>query len=332
MGLQNFLRDLLLPGKCVVCGKVSTWLCEKCENSLEPSIPECYVCRVIAGGYITHKKCKETHASITKSKAGYHSLDRSTKETSPSQISKEYSPTLPKTDTFYGLDRCFFGWYYNDTAKKLIKTLKYQYSYSIVDKINELLLERLNATGFLKELNNNDDNRNLHKLPPSPTEKITLLGSNNVRNDTNNDNTLMIPIPTSKSRLRERGFNQTELIAKAIAERFGFSYEPQLICKTNDDTHQARISKEKRLKNTQGKYFQNTGYFLKKYRRVGLPEPSISRVIIKRAIIVDDLITTGSTINEVARVVRKIFPNAEIWGIALFRGKRMKNKTKEEKN
>lgn len=207
-------------------------------------------------------------------------------------VNSPISPTLLKTSDNHYLNRVFIGWYYDEIAKKLISTFKYRDSYAVSELICPLLCNRLESTGFINEL--------------LKTGKITI-----------------IPTPVSPTRLLERGFNQTEYLAKSIVNRFGTDYSANLIIKANDDTHQARFDRFQRAANVVGKYQINESVATKLTKAEKL---SLNFVIV------DDLITTGSTINEIAGVVHKRFPNATVSGIALFRGKpQYREKIKEQK-
>jgi len=95
---------------------------------------------------------------------------------------------------------------------------------------------------------------------------------------------LIIPVPLSPKRKRERGYNQTELIIK------GFSgYEIALDCVTRRNTlTQTSLPRHERIHN------------LKNTFTVSRPEKVLGRNII----IIDDVITTGATTKEMARVLK----------------------------
>ena len=104
---------------------------------------------------------------------------------------------------------------------------------------------------------------------------------------------ILIPIPLSKKRLQERGFNQTELICKQIlkldTEKI-FTLEKNVLIKTKETEHQARIkNRNERLKN-----LTNTFGIIN-------PEKIKSRNII----LIDDVTTTGATLNEARKILKK---------------------------
>ena len=106
---------------------------------------------------------------------------------------------------------------------------------------------------------------------------------------------IIIPVPISKKRYKERGFNQAELLADEISELTGGKVvvETSIIEKVVDSIPQARLKGAERLNNLKGVF--------KLANRKSL--------IGKNVLIIDDVYTTGSTVNEVAKVIRKLKPN-----------------------
>ena len=103
---------------------------------------------------------------------------------------------------------------------------------------------------------------------------------------------LLVPIPLSGSRLRERGFNQAELICRKLVELDGgqnFKLEEKVLLRPKESEHQARIEeRKKRLANIVGAF------------SVKNPELVEGRNII----LIDDIITTGATLHEAKKVLR----------------------------
>jgi ComF family protein len=95
---------------------------------------------------------------------------------------------------------------------------------------------------------------------------------------------LLIPIPISHERRRARGYNQSEHIAKAVIEHdlaHTLLYAPQWFSKVKDTPEQNKsASREERMKNL-------TGCF-----------EADPRVADKYVILIDDVVTTGSTLSE----------------------------------
>jgi len=94
-------------------------------------------------------------------------------------------------------------------------------------------------------------------------------------------------VPLSRKRLKERGYDQARLLAEAAAAELGIPAVPVLE-KTVDTTKQSTVgSAEKRKANISGAY--------------RVPDPSF--VAGKRILLIDDIVTTGSTLSECARML-----------------------------
>lgn len=101
-----------------------------------------------------------------------------------------------------------------------------------------------------------------------------------------NTNYLIIPLPLSRKRMRQRGFNQTEIIANIFASQFNYLLSTDL--KRKHKKAQSKLNAKSRLKNI-NKCFYFQGESLKD----------------KNIILLDDVITTGTTINEAAKVLKE---------------------------
>lgn len=102
------------------------------------------------------------------------------------------------------------------------------------------------------------------------------------------NNSLIVPIPLSQGRLNERGFNQSELLAIEFGRHMQFETDNTLISR-EDAPHQAEIeSKEERKNNVVGRF---------KYIGGNLSGRDI--------VLLDDVCTTGSTINECAKLLKQ---------------------------
>ena len=103
---------------------------------------------------------------------------------------------------------------------------------------------------------------------------------------------ILIPIPISKERLRERGYNQCELLAKNIlANSDGFlTLDEKVLRKIKDTGSQtSRKNKKERIENLKGCF------------AVGHPE----KIKNKNIILLDDVVTTGSTLREARKALLK---------------------------
>lgn len=93
----------------------------------------------------------------------------------------------------------------------------------------------------------------------------------------------IVPVPLSATKLRERGYNQSELLAQGLSRAFNLPLIPALV-KTRSAKAQSGLKKDERMRNVRGAFGV----------RHGAP------VRGKKILIVDDVFTTGSTLNECA--------------------------------
>lgn len=104
---------------------------------------------------------------------------------------------------------------------------------------------------------------------------------------------LIIPIPISKQRHRERGYNQAELICRELIildQNKNFQLEIDVLKKNHETIHQAKIkNRAERLKNLADSFI------------IKDPEKTKNRNII----LIDDITTTGATLNEAKKTLKK---------------------------
>jgi ComF family protein len=93
---------------------------------------------------------------------------------------------------------------------------------------------------------------------------------------------VVVPVPMHRAKLRRRGYNQAELLARALARRIGIRCEPELLTKTRDLDAQSKLARNARAANVRGAF---------------LASP---RVASRRILLVDDVSTTGETIRACA--------------------------------
>ncbi len=98
---------------------------------------------------------------------------------------------------------------------------------------------------------------------------------------------LLIPVPLHKQRLRERGFNQALLLVKELSHRTGIPYRKRILQKVRPTLPQVNLSGVEREKAVRGSF--------EIVRKEELEE--------KRILLVDDVYTTGATVNECSKVL-----------------------------
>lgn len=100
-------------------------------------------------------------------------------------------------------------------------------------------------------------------------------------------------VPISADRLKQRGFNQAEVVATSISKKLKIPIV-DMLSKVTDGKHQTELSQAERYKNLIGSFVLKDG----------IKEKIKDKVVM----IVDDVFTTGSTLNECAKTIRKHKP------------------------
>lgn len=98
---------------------------------------------------------------------------------------------------------------------------------------------------------------------------------------------LLIPVPLHKGRLRKRGFNQSLLLVKELSYRLGIPYQERILRKIRPTTPQVNLSGRERERAVKGVFKIFKGKELKG----------------KAILLVDDVYTTGTTVNECSKVL-----------------------------
>ena len=102
----------------------------------------------------------------------------------------------------------------------------------------------------------------------------------------------IIPVPISKKRMKERGYNQSLLIAKQISKDVKIPLQTNCLFKTKNIIEQSKLNKEQRKQNIQNVYELKNREILNN----------------KQILLIDDIYTTGNTVNECAKVLQQAKP------------------------
>lgn len=108
----------------------------------------------------------------------------------------------------------------------------------------------------------------------------------------------IVPVPLHPRRKRQRGYNQSELIAKAISRQVGIPVEPGLVQRVKETRPQTDLDGEQRRFNVEGAFYAD----IKDYKSI---------------LLLDDVLTTGSTLTECGKTI--ILAGAECKGFAIAR-------------
>ena len=120
------------------------------------------------------------------------------------------------------------------------------------------------------------------------------------------DSGLLIPVPLGRARLRTRGYNQSERLARALGRRWGRPVV-DLLVRTRDTAAQTALTPEARLANVAGAFQVRNGECgVRSERAPGdsalrIPHSALGRPLI----LVDDVFTTGATLAEAARALER---------------------------
>lgn len=101
---------------------------------------------------------------------------------------------------------------------------------------------------------------------------------------------VLLPVPLHKLKEKERGYNQSEFIARGISKVLNIDVNVDLVKRTKYTQSQTKLNQTERELNVMDAFT--------------LTNPQKSSHDVKNVIIIDDVITTGATINEVTKVLR----------------------------
>jgi len=115
---------------------------------------------------------------------------------------------------------------------------------------------------------------------------------------------LLVPAPLHKKKLKQRGFNPAQEIAKEIAKALKIPVINAL-AKIKQTPAQVELEKEERLENIKGAFI--------------CPRPDLGQIKNRKILLVDDVFTTGATMEECALTLKKAGAK-EVWGMVVARG------------
>jgi ComF family protein len=152
--------------------------------------------------------------------------------------------------------------YKDEAVKKAIRLFKYHGIKILAAPLAELIYRRLWEVRLRSELRS--------EIERSQTSII------------------LIPIPLSKKRLRQRGYNQTELLGHFLSDKLSIKMATNVLYKIKETVSQMEIKdRDERLKNLQGAF------------KIKNPKLIKNKIVI----LIDDITTTGATLNQAKRVL-----------------------------
>ena len=111
---------------------------------------------------------------------------------------------------------------------------------------------------------------------------------------------ILVPVPASRASLLQRGFNPAAEVARCLAKELGVAYRPALLRRTHDGLKQAQLARLERARSVQRLY------------------ACTQKLDGATIAVVDDVLTTGSTLNSIARELRSAGA-ATVCGLVLAR-------------
>jgi ComF family protein len=184
--------------------------------------------------------------------------------------------THPRCRRKYGIDGCFSALAYNKPMQKLIFNFKYKpYLTDLKTVLSDLFYE-------------------------------SIIQNEQFQSQIKKGEWLMVPIPLSKTKLRKRGYNQAEILAKELSKKFNFPVQ-SILERTRETKTQVGLTNLQRKLNVKDAFKLNLSLIAN--------HSSLKNANI---FLVDDVATTGSTLLEAAKVLKKGGAD-KVFGLTLAR-------------
>jgi len=148
------------------------------------------------------------------------------------------------------LNCVYTGWFLDDVFQELIHKFKYQEKRIVAIELGKRLAD----------------------LFGKPLRRMDL--------------DVIIPVPLHPAKLRERGFNQSDILGRTVSSHLGIPFKPRLLRRKKKTQSQTTLSVSERLDNVAGAFIAKD---LNQYRRF---------------LVIDDVLTTGATLSSCAKALR----------------------------
>lgn len=119
----------------------------------------------------------------------------------------------------------------------------------------------------------------------------------------------IIPVPIHKNKLKIRGYNQADIIAREVGKRMGIAVLPKVLIRNFNTAPQKELSNIQRFKNLENAFSINHQFF----QNIDVDFK------LNNILIIDDIYTTGATINSCAKVLKN-YCDVQVYYVALSIG------------
>lgn len=181
--------------------------------------------------------------------------------------------THPGCATRYTPERALAGFWYREPVPKIIQALKFKGIYPLAALLAELLVENL-------------------------TERGVSFGSQ----------ALLVPVPLSFWRKGARGFNQSELLARALGARLSLKVESGILRKQREiePLAQKGVGREERVRRVRDAF--------------AITKNERELIQRKDVLLVDDVLTSGATTREAVKVLKKAGAR-QVWALTFAKSR-----------
>ncbi len=176
-----------------------------------------------------------------------------------------------------GIDLDLAAWYYDGEIAALIPSMKYHNRPTLAKILGEFAAARMQP------------------------DLYAVMSSSSA---------VLAPVPLHPRRRRERGFDQSLLIAQTFSKKWGIAMEPKLLQRIRFTEKQVKLNAQERIKNVAGAFAINRRFFAKH----------------DTVLLVDDVITTGATVNGCAAILKSA-GFERVFAVALARTDQPKSAT-----
>ena len=189
------------------------------------------------------------------------------------------------------------------TCRKCLNIIEYYHERVDISTNEAILCDKIISVipyyGFMKKKILQYKFQNAKYMAPVFAEiLLAKIKKHNLRCD------LIVAVPISNKRLKERGYNQSDLIARYLSNFAKIQYKKDVIIKIKNNLRQSELDIHERKENVKDAY-------------------SIKNIEIvngKKVVLIDDIYTTGATLNECAKVLKNAGAK-EVVGLTVMYGR-----------